>query len=158
MHQDVQTIIEEYWLEMTILDELLKSFRKKFHYLEAVRFDTLDDISKFACFLNLQLEDVHLIQFLGLSECTCNCNRDCFLWVFTTAVFTDHVMTMGNVLTFIEESDMVCEHEKVAGFVVGDDTIHVLVKRSPQEVNEPREAVPVVETESEGQDDQDIRD
>ena len=158
MHQDVQELIQEYWLEMTILDELLKHFREKFHYLEAVSFNSLDDIAKFACFLNVQLNGVHLIQFLGLSECRCHCHRDCFLWVFTRALLTERVMTMQDVLSFIEESEMVCEHEKVAGFIVGDDTIHVLVKRDYLQINErTREEVPAAETPREGQDHSDLR-
>lgn len=151
MHQDVLALIRRYAHEMTVLESLLREFRAKFHYLEAVRFETLDDMVKFTCFANMRLNGVHVMQFLGLSACQCHCHRDCFLYIYTESIFTSNPMTMGNVFRFIEESEMVCEHEKVTGFVVSGETIYILMKRTPVEVNErARETTAPAETPSEG--------
>jgi hypothetical protein len=157
MNQDVLDLIQDYFLEMTIVDALLETFREKYHYLEAVEFNSLDDIAKFACFMDVELGGVHLIQFLGLSACRCRCQRDCFLWIFTNAIVTSRPVTMSDVLSFIEESGMVCEHELVSGFLVGEDIIHVLVKRESNEVNgRVREEAPSAETQSERKDNHDV--
>ena len=136
MNPDVENLIQEYFIEMSILEAILENFREKYKYLDSVKFNSLDDLVKFSGFLNVELGGVRLIQFLGLSECRCHCERDCFLWVFTDIILDNsRVMTMGQVLEFIERTDMICEHEQVAGFLVGDDIIHILVKRGLNEVN-----------------------
>jgi hypothetical protein len=133
MHQDVQDLIRQYAREMTVLEALLQEFRDKFHYLDSVQFDTLDDMVKFVCFAQLRLNGVHIIQFLGLSECQCICHRDSFIFIHSSIWGTaDEVMTMANVFRFIENGDIVCEHEKVAGFLVREETIHIIVKRKLQ--------------------------
>ena len=154
MHPDVENLIQEYWIQMTILQGMLEAFQKKYHYLEDVQFQSLDDIVAFTNFMSCKLKDVHMIQFLGTSPCQCQCHRDCFLWVCTHSLLNDRVMTMENVLEFIEGSDMVCQHERVCGFVVEDQTIHVLVKRRGIEVNgRARETIPAIEAKSQVPDD-----
>ena len=128
MIPEIKSLILGYAREMEALEHMLRRCREKYSFLDGVEFEVLDDVVRLACLSLVELEAA-TIQFQD-SRCGCHLMRNVGVWVYTPMITEERKLTVGVLLDFVRESGLLCQHERMSGFVMCEDSVTIIVNNA----------------------------